>query len=424
MAWTDTYRNLGTLDDVYADRIAIESYVYQCYKVRFEDSGEAGFYSNYVDVDVIGYITLQDYAYDTTTGDIDNYIVRSSVYGEISATFTVSSNTDYYFWIRVSDPTESGTVRFSIDPPSGGGGGGGGNTWNVDDWGGSRIVSPGSTISFVRGEPAAYTLSRVPLYFGSAGNYIISAIMPQTLYAYLTTDTSYDDTDGEPDGTIIGSDTTSGTGFSFNVSVSNGTQYYLWVRTDDGSSGDSSFTVEFADGGGGGGDTWTLSVGSFDTVTSLLQESKLLDTSRIYRYTVQFSTSGTATFYSTGNQDTIGYISSTYSSFDDSTGEPYSYDAYDDQSGTGDNFSINNFSVTANTTYYFWFRQYSANDSGYATICIQPPSGPTPPQPTTGGCQIYINGSWQHAKPYIYLNGGWQPATPYIYLNGSWTPCT
>lgn len=82
------------------------------------------------------------------------------------------------------------------------------------------------------------------------------------------------------------------------------------------------------------------------------------------------------------------------------------------------------------STLYWISVRYSTTSSGSLTYVDSIDgnrweSFTTGQQPASGGgCMIYINGSWQHAKPYIYLNGSWQPATPYIYTNGTWTPCT
>lgn len=370
-SWTDNYTNLGYLDEDYTERVAVGGTEYLVYRARFYDSGEVGFYSagTSTSPDVTGYITLQDNAYNTSTGEISNYIVGGSSHGNISLSFNASSDTYYYFWIRVTDPSESGYVRFTIEIP-------GGSTpagdWEMDDWGGSRVVNAGSTLTFYRGEPAYYTLSCIPLHFGTSGSYTISASTSIPLYGYLSTSQSYDSSYGEPTGGVIGSDTSSSGGFSFDVTVSTATQYYLWVRTSDGSAGDSSFTVEFAEGSGG--DTWLLSTGSFGNVTSLSQNLMALGPGYIYRYTVTFSASGTAKFYSTGSYYTTGYVSSSYSGFDEYTGIPDSYDAWDEGSGIDDNFSIS-FNVSANTTYYFWFRMHSYSESGSVYIDIEPPSG-------------------------------------------------
>jgi hypothetical protein len=37
---------------------------------------------------------------------------------------------------------------------------------------------------------------------------------------------------------------------------------------------------------------------------------------------------------------------------------------------------------------------------------------------------IFINGQWQQARPYIYHNNAWRPAAPYIYSNNDWHQIT
>lgn len=80
----------------------------------------------------------------------------------------------------------------------------------------------------------------------------------------------------------------------------------------------------------------------------------------------------------------------------------------------------------------YWIRvSYSTSSNGSLTRILsvdgnQWESFTTEGQPPSsgGGCFIYLNGNWRHAKPYIYLSGSWRPATPYIYRNNHWTQCT
>lgn len=373
--WTDEFSSLGYLDENYGDRVYVSGTTYKVYRAKFYDSGEVIF-SSTGSVNVAGYVTTTGDAYDTITGNISNYIVGGSRNGEISLSFNASAGTSYYFWIRVVDPQDSGYTRFSIEVPSSGTGTG---DWDIEDWGGSRIISPGSSISFGRGEPDAYYLSCIPLNFGQDGNYTISASTSTQLFAYLTTSKSIDRQSGEPYSGIVGSDTSSSDGFSMDVSVETGVTYYLIVRTSDGSRNEQAFNVIFSDNGGGGGGSggWLIKTGTFGTVSSILQERVTINSSTICRYLVSFQTSGVVDFYSTGDFDTIGYISFTgENAYDDTSGEPLQYQVRDDDAGDNHNFKIQ-YSVDANTSYLFWFRFYNSATTGTVTICIQPPGGST-----------------------------------------------
>ena len=63
---------------------------------------------------------------------------------------------------------------------------------------------------------------------------------------------------------------------------------------------------------------------------------------------------------------------STSSGWDSENGEPSSYFKYNDDSGTGSNFSFT-YDVAANTTYYVWVKSYAGEGSGYVDLYIEPP---------------------------------------------------
>jgi hypothetical protein len=90
------------------------------------------------------------------------------------------------------------------------------------------------------------------------------------------------------------------------------------------------------------------------------------------RFTVKFASSGTATFYTTGVLDTMGYLSET-TGYSSSTGEPTSCLKSDDEGGDDHNFSFT-YPVTAGKTYYFWVRMYSATAAGVPCVCIDVPA--------------------------------------------------
>ena len=117
--------------------------------------------------------------------------------------------------------------------------------------------------------------------------------------------------------------------------------------------------------------SWTRSTYSVGTITELYNRYFYVDTYTLYRYAVSFENSGTATFYTEGDVDTYGYLS-TSSGWDSENGEPSSYIKYNDDSGSGSNFSFT-YDVAANTTYYVWVKSYAGESSGYVDLYIEPP---------------------------------------------------
>lgn len=119
--------------------------------------------------------------------------------------------------------------------------------------------------------------------------------------------------------------------------------------------------------------TWSLTTGSLSSSMSS-STSKTINIAqyKIYRYSVKFTNSGEATFYTTGNLDTIGYLT-TSSSWSSSRGEPTDTSKYDDDSGSGNNFKLV-CSVTAGTTYYIWIRAYDGLETGSIKLYVDPPS--------------------------------------------------
>ena len=80
-----------------------------------------------------------------------------------------------------------------------------------------------------------------------------------------------------------------------------------------------------------------------------------------------------------------------------------------------------------NTNYYiFFFGRTKSGNNNYRWITINVTGNYAISIPTVvekvGVVNIYVNGEWKQATPYVY-NGGWQQATPYIY-NGGWQICT
>lgn len=124
--------------------------------------------------------------------------------------------------------------------------------------------------------------------------------------------------------------------------------------------------------------SWYVTAQSVGLVSSSYQKSFSVGEYQIYRLSVSFANSGTATFYSSGSLDTRGFLS-TSTAWSSSTGVPTNILTEDDDSGGSANFSFT-YSVTANTTYYLYLRAYSDQYSGTTTVNITPPAGSSRPQ--------------------------------------------
>lgn len=135
-------------------------------------------------------------------------------------------------------------------------------------------------------------------------------------------------------------------------------------------------------GGSSPSDVWTVrnwatmyNLSSTDSVRNTLNAGDVA--------LVKFScvNSGTATLYSAGSVNVVGYLCNNTSSFDTTSGIPTSQLAYSDNDGVGNNFEIT-YKVTAGREYYLWVRGYSSGYSGTVTINIYPPEGSTTNRPS------------------------------------------
>lgn len=225
-------------------------------------------------------------------------------------------------------------------------------------------------------------------YFNDEG------ILRTSIYSYDSGSTYAYNYGQDPDGRGYYSYTLSGFSSSlrFTATPASGYTFYRWVYRLDSTSGavqysySNPFTYSSGKniyiraesqssggGGGGGGSSWTQTTGNIGTVSSTYTGSFTINAARVNRYSVRFSSSGTATFETSGSLDTMGYLSTT-TGFDSDEGVPTSYIAYNDDGGSGSNFKIS-YSVSANTTYYIWMRCYAITSSGSTTLTITPPGG-------------------------------------------------
>lgn len=172
----------------------------------------------------------------------------------------------------------------------------------------------------------------------------------------------------------------------FTATPSSNCSFYRWVYR----VGDSNATVQYnysetfiyTEGqdiyiraeGKSDSSLWTLHTGSFGTVNAPDSIYVNLGAYELYRYSVSFESSGTATFYTTGSVDTYGYLSDT-STWDNSLGQPNSYLSCNDD-GADNNFLMA-YDVTAGKTYYVWLRSCDGNDTGDVYLSTTSPSAPS-----------------------------------------------
>lgn len=229
------------------------------------------------------------------------------------------------------------------------------------------------------------------------------------------------------------------TGYSvFTATPADGYEFYRWVyrvgsvTASVQYSYSQSFTYEEeqdiyirAESTGGGSvdpdpdpgeEEWELETGTFGTISATTRKYIYLNEYTLYRYAVKFAYDGEATFYTNGSFDTMGFLSYT-SGYDEEYGEPTSYFAYDDDSGTDTNFSIT-VDVTAGTTYYIFVRAYDPETTGQLDLYIEPPSGEG--AYGSGGFYVFNGNTWVKTIPYVYNGSKWVQMKPCLYTSAGW----
>lgn len=176
----------------------------------------------------------------------------------------------------------------------------------------------------------------------------------------------------------IASDDDSGDGSNFDIEyyVTAGVEYNIYVR---GYSGEETGAVTLCVT-----EPWNINSSSYGTLSAEKSESVSLKACTLYCRSMYFANGGTVTISTAGSVDTRGWLGTT-SQWD--RGEPTSYIASDDDSGSGSNFSMS-FDVEAGQLYYVWFRGYDAGYTGSITLKITPPAEKVRPS----------NFSWTYTK--------------------------
>lgn len=369
--------------------------------VTFSSSGSA---------DTIGWLSgYNQTSWDSSAGRPEDYLAynddgRSGRNFEI--TYQCDANTVYYLWFRTySGDAYSDSVTITISPaatPA---------TWRYEEVSGYSNISAQTlkSVTMASGVGQYFTVS-----FASGGTATVSVPSGANLNLFVTDGNyGYDTSDGFP---YVYSGGKAASSLTQSFSVTSGATFYVWVKGSTTSiTGGISVTITPPSG-----QTWTYTLAtSITNPSSIVTRNYTLQPGNGYYMAVRFQTAGTAVFYTEGsNLDDIGYLTSSNSGYDSSNGTPYNIVAQNDDGGTGNNFRIE-YSVTANTTYYLWFRMFRTTGSGSITLYVVPPSAQT-----GGYVYIYTGSAWVRAKPYIYTGSAWVPATPYIYTGSTWKPTT
>lgn len=213
-------------------------------------------------------------------------------------------------------------------------------------------------------------VARIKVSFVHSGKAVFYTTGDADTYGYLSTVSTLDPQLGGPTEILKENDDAgSGSNFRITYNVTAGTIYYLWVRLiyiED--TGTTTVYIKPPP-------QWKLGVTSdYSNLSSSVSRDLSFGTAGyVARFKVSFANSGEATFYTTGTDDTYGYLSKV-STLDTENGGPTTILAEGDDSGTDRNFSFT-YNVTAGTTYYFWVRLIYIDETGTTTAHITPPGG-------------------------------------------------
>ena len=158
---------------------------------------------------------------------------------------------------------------------------------------------------------------------------------------------------------------------------------------------------------------YKLETTALGTVTESASASFLVSERTLYRMSLRFEKDGTATFYSTGDCDTIGYLT-TSSEWNNTTGMPSStLYAHDDDSGADFNYKFT-YDVAQDVTYHYWFKTVDPSETGYVTAHVIPPGL------KGGNVYIYTADGWKQTAVYIYDGSSWKPVKVSMFDGTTW----
>lgn len=311
-------------------------------------------------------------------GEYDDYTV-SSLEEKWTVKFTATAASGYTFfrWVYRIGSTSS-TVQYSYDATFSYSGGQdiyiraeGQSTsgkWAL------KSIPLGTLDEFVSENP---TISKKTLYRYEftpkySGELLAFSSGDLDVCAYLSTSSAFNETTGEPSSYLQFSSGSEQFQISYNVQSEK--KYYLFIRSySENDSGAIYVYIEPP----AEKKTWSLNSSSYGTVTSDKSETVSIQRYTLHRRTMSFEKGGTAKFYTSGNTDTLCFLSVS-ANWNRNIGEPTDYLEWDDDSAGDSNASIT-YKVSKGVTYYFWVRGYY-DDKGKTTIHISPPIEDEPTQ--------------------------------------------
>lgn len=371
--------------------------------------------------DTIGYLSANNQdSFDYDNGIPYNSLTDNDDGGDnrnFSITYNVTANTGYYLWVKTYQGSAySGTVSVNITMN-----GGSSTQWDYLHYNLGSISTSDTTTYPIQ----EYYLNRIMFSPTQSGTLRVSSTGSTDIIAYLTMNTGFDPSSGEPTPdtnpiTLNGNTGSTTTNIDFTAEVTSGSVYYLWIRGYSANmTGSTTVTVSPPA-------AWGVSTmsGGTNLNKSVMLESVPIITKTLTRIDFTIKKAGSVRFYSTGQTDVQVFLS-TSTSYNSSTGIPNSNTiSLSGNTGTGTTNFDCTATLSAGTTYYLWVRGVTESTSGSIAVVIVPPSGGS----VSGNGQVYIYsyGSWLEATPYIYVwnystnSGSWVEATPGILLNGSW----
>lgn len=380
-------------------QISLSSRVGQYFQLNFLNSGTA-IVEAPATANVHLFVTDGYYNYDPYDGFPYESSGGEKAESNYAFTLNVTSGSTYYVWVKGYDSSISGNYSIGISVSGGGG------SWRYDR---DDVQYEHTNVDTEFFEYVTLD-RRVGSYFAVDFKYTNTVTFAfdgsYNAYLYVTAGINgYNPTTGEPSGAITGSG-----GTSLTTTVNAGTTYIVWVR---GSTENvyGSVPVKVTPG-----QRWLVSAFSTTEIsTQRIPVSFYLSAGYMYCIPVRFTQPCNARFYSTGGYNRVAWLTSSNNDIDRNTGTPNGTILASDTSGDGDyDFS---YSVAA-TTYYFWVRSTSFNDTTQLSANFEPQIS------SSGKVWIYTSGGWKQATPWIYTANGWKQATPWIYTANGWKQTT
>ncbi len=320
------------------------------------------------------------YNYMTSTSTTRQYNSSdTTIYDLVSSTIfsaTVSSNKNFFRWVYREGST-SGTVQYSYDNPFIYSSGNNifirAESVDGDDKWGLCLYSIGTISNNAQRyvDISARNTYCFAMEFDHSGTATFYSSGADDVQAWLSSSVSFNTEYGRPIYYHQYNDDGAGNGqFQISFDVNPSTVYYLWISMY--SSVLPGKTTLYVNISGEGEDIPTYTMLS---VRNAQSQELLFGAGDAYRISVSFALSGVASFYTEGDSDTYGYLS-TSATWDPSARAPTPESSTiekNDDGGDGLNFKIER-NVTAGATYYVYVRLLYPQYTGRATFWVIPPS--------------------------------------------------